>query len=142
MGETALVQIPALSVKQPWAELIVSGRKRMELRKWSTPYRGPIWLHAGATPDERAMAHFGMSHTFTGGYIGLVTIEDVVPIDGVRWRQWQELHLDPGSGGAGLFGWLLAGPRRLSAPISARGALKLFAVPPEMVRTLESRLLR
>jgi hypothetical protein len=112
----------------------------MELRNWSTPYRGPIWLHTGGAPDERAMAYFGMSHLFTGGYIGLVTIEDVLPIDGVRWHQWRDLHLDPGSGGSGLLGWLLAKPRRLSDPVSAPGALKLFSVPPNIGRTLESRL--
>lgn len=142
MEGPSLTRILALSVKQPWAELIVSGRKRMELRSWSTPYRGPIWLHTGAAPDEQAMAYFGISHLFTGGYIGLVTIEDVLPIDGVRWRQWQDLHLDPGSGGSGLLGWLLGEPHRLSEPVKGSGSIKLFTVPPNIAMALEAQLVR
>lgn len=36
-----------LSVRQPWASLIASGRKRLELRTWSTSYRGPVLILAG-----------------------------------------------------------------------------------------------
>lgn len=34
----------ALSVKQPWAWLIASGRKTIETRTWPTNYRGPILI--------------------------------------------------------------------------------------------------
>lgn len=34
----------ALSVKQPWAWLIVSGKKTIEMRVWATNYRGPILI--------------------------------------------------------------------------------------------------
>ncbi len=37
----------ALSVRQPWASLIESGRKTVELRSWSTRYRGPVLILAG-----------------------------------------------------------------------------------------------
>ena len=40
----------ALSVRQPWASLIASGRKTIELRSWSTAYRGPVLILAGASP--------------------------------------------------------------------------------------------
>ena len=36
-----------LSIRQPWASLIASGRKTIELRTWATPYRGPILVLAG-----------------------------------------------------------------------------------------------
>jgi hypothetical protein len=35
-----------LSVRQPWAALIVSGHKDIENRTWSTRYRGPVLIHA------------------------------------------------------------------------------------------------
>jgi hypothetical protein len=35
-----------LSVRQPYAELIVSGRKTMERRNWNTGYRGRFVVHA------------------------------------------------------------------------------------------------
>ena len=39
-----------LSVKQPWASLIVHGYKDIENRKWKTSYRGRILIHASAKP--------------------------------------------------------------------------------------------
>lgn len=36
----------ALSIKQPWAHLIVSGVKDVENRSWKTNYRGRIFVHA------------------------------------------------------------------------------------------------
>lgn len=36
-----------LTVKQPWASLIVMGIKDVENRTWTTPYRGRILIHAG-----------------------------------------------------------------------------------------------
>ena len=37
----------ALTVSQPFASLIASGEKWIENRRWFTPYRGPIAIHAG-----------------------------------------------------------------------------------------------
>jgi hypothetical protein len=36
----ALRRAPALSVRQPWAWLIVNGYKDVENRSWTTHYRG------------------------------------------------------------------------------------------------------
>jgi hypothetical protein len=49
----------ALSLKQPWAALLVSGRKTIEVRRWPTARRGPILIHAARVSDERpeAWAH-------------------------------------------------------------------------------------
>lgn len=37
----------ALSIRQPWAWLIVNGHKPVENRTWETLYRGPLMIHAG-----------------------------------------------------------------------------------------------
>lgn len=37
----------ALTLTQPWATLVAIGAKRFETRSWSTPYRGPLAIHAG-----------------------------------------------------------------------------------------------
>jgi hypothetical protein len=39
----------ALSIRQPWAWLIVNGYKDVENRTWPTHVRGPILIHAGKT---------------------------------------------------------------------------------------------
>ena len=35
-----------LSLKQPYAELLVSGKKTIELRIWNTKFRGEFLMHA------------------------------------------------------------------------------------------------
>jgi ASCH domain len=105
---SALSGIPALSIKQPWAELILSGEKTIEIRKWSTEYRGPVWLHTGLNPDETAMIRFGLASLFTGGFVGLITISDVLPFDSERWVKWRPRHLDWGPAGIGFLAWLLS----------------------------------
>jgi hypothetical protein len=46
-------RLVALSVKQPWAALLIAGLKTVEVRTWSTRRRGPILIHASKVPDER-----------------------------------------------------------------------------------------
>lgn len=36
-----------LSIRQPWAWLIVNGHKDIENRQWHTNFRGPVLIHAG-----------------------------------------------------------------------------------------------
>ncbi|MEC5321592.1 ASCH domain-containing protein, partial [Brenneria populi subsp. brevivirga] len=38
----------ALSIRQPWAWLIVNGYKGTENRSWKTHYRGPVLIHASS----------------------------------------------------------------------------------------------
>jgi len=40
----------ALSIKQPWANLIAAGRKTIETRTWATDYRGEILIVSSKTP--------------------------------------------------------------------------------------------
>jgi len=40
----------ALSIKQPWANLIAAGEKTIETRTWATDYRGPILIVSSKTP--------------------------------------------------------------------------------------------
>jgi hypothetical protein len=43
----------ALSLKQPWAALLVHGRKTIEVRGWPTARLGRILIHASNKPDPR-----------------------------------------------------------------------------------------
>ena len=38
----------ALSVRQPWASLLVAGVKTVETRSWRTRHRGPLLIHAAS----------------------------------------------------------------------------------------------
>lgn len=43
----------ALSLKQPWAALVIAGLKSIEIRRWRTTYRGPLLIHAAREDDDR-----------------------------------------------------------------------------------------
>lgn len=45
-----LLRLKALSIKQPWANMIVAGEKTIETRVWATPYRGRILLLSSKQP--------------------------------------------------------------------------------------------
>lgn len=44
----------ALSVKQPWAELICLGIKDIENRTWKTNFRGRVYVHAPVAEDKKS----------------------------------------------------------------------------------------
>lgn len=44
----------ALSVKQPWANLIKDGYKTIETRTWKTSYRGRLIICSSKAPDKFA----------------------------------------------------------------------------------------
>ena len=67
----------ALSLKQPWAALLVHGLKTIEVRRWPTARRGCVLIHAARVPDKRpeAWAHVPAEWLETaqllGGIIGI-----------------------------------------------------------------------
>ena len=42
--------IKVLTVKNPYAFLILAGIKKYEIRSWSTKYRGPLYIHSAKVP--------------------------------------------------------------------------------------------
>ena len=44
------IQIKALSVRQPWASLIASRKKTIEVREWRTKHQGPLLICASKRP--------------------------------------------------------------------------------------------
>ena len=41
-----------LTIKQPWATLIMQQDKRFEFISWQTKYRGDLLIHAGKEIDK------------------------------------------------------------------------------------------
>ena len=72
-----------LTIKQPFATLIVEGLKEYEFRTWKTNYRGEILIHAGKAVDKKAMKRYeylGLEYP-KGCIIGKATITDCIKID-------------------------------------------------------------
>lgn len=123
----------AISIRQPWAWMIIHGGKDIENRTWRTNVRGRVLVHAakgltlGEWSDAWKFAHgSGASPkaveagiTFEtierGGIIGSVEIVDCVDSSDSRWFM-------------GRYGFVLRDPRPLPfRPIV--GKLGFFEVP-------------
>jgi len=70
----------ALSIKQPWAELILQGRKTIEIRSWNTRYRGYFLTHASKKPDIEAIRvfDFDLERLLCGYIVGYAKLSDVI----------------------------------------------------------------
>lgn len=124
--------ILAISIRQPWTELILLGKKNIELRSWSTDYRGQLWLHTGLKGDLKLEKKFGLSNLFKGGYMGIITLDAVIPMDPIRWQSWQTRHLHPGPYRSDVYAWVLSSPHRFKEPIPGIGKLGLFSPSPDI----------
>ena len=61
-----------LSLKQPYAHLLASGKKTVELRKWNTKFRGQFLIHASLSIDHAACKRLDINQEplTKGGIIG------------------------------------------------------------------------
>ena len=124
----------ALSIRQPWASLILLAGKDIENRKWETRVRGPILIHAAKGMTRReyldamdfadANGTCRIGHLFDsffpdnlprGGIIGSVNLTDCVYQSDSPWFQ-------------GPYGFVLCDPRPLPF-IPFTGQLGFFDVP-------------
>ena len=108
--------LPALGIRQPWAELIMRGIKTIELRSSQTRIRGPIYVYASkklaiSPHADQAVEKAGLNveELPRGVLIGTVEIVDSFPA--------QQKHTAASGVPAeileGKFGWKLANPQRL-----------------------------
>jgi hypothetical protein len=117
----------AITIRQPYIGWILDGSKTIEVRSWSTPYRGKLLLHAAKRVDPG----YSGAQSETGAILGIVELKDVRP-------------LEPGDAQAAradyqpsMFGWLLVNPVRFPSPIPYQGKLGLFNVAPETLDSIE-----
>lgn len=125
----------ALSLKQPWAELVVSGKKTVELRNWNTQFRGEFLVHASKQPNLEACKRFGFTDLPTGCIVGKATITGVK-----EYRDMHEFNADqnkhhatPGWYDAKAKGFLLTNAQRIT-PIPCKGMLNFFNVPDTLIK--------
>lgn len=132
------MKIKALSFRQPWANLILEGRKTMDLRTWSTNYRGTLAIYASLEVEKDACKLHGVDvkTLTTGALIGIIDLVDVMPLTKKAYDAHQEKHLAGRHYREGLYGWVLKNPRPLDPPQIARGRFHLFDVNIEPAETI------
>jgi hypothetical protein len=117
-----LEDLPAITVRQPWAWLIVNGFKDIENRSKPIRYPGSLLIHAGLSRDcldqnvKWVLKKYGIvvaNELERGGIVGVVDVIDCVESHKSKWFE------------KGSFGWVLANPRRLKFK-PCKGALSFF----------------
>lgn len=126
----------ALSIRQPWAWLIIHGGKNIENRSWHTKFRGRFLVHAakGMTNKEycdglefamragdiRLLRDFPTSQQMErGGIIGSVFLADSRDTSKSPWYMGEKA-------------FLLVDPKPLPF-VPFKGRLNFFEVPDELV---------
>ena len=120
----------ALTIKQPWASLIVDGYKHYEFRSWKTNYRGKILIHAGLSLEKDMMERFkdyNLDCTL-GAIIGEAELVDCILVDE---KFNQELrNIDPivygRSNHVENYAWKLINIKKYDEPIFIKGKLGLW----------------
>ncbi|MCG6154979.1 ASCH domain-containing protein [Rubinisphaera margarita] len=109
----------ALGIRQPWAELILQGRKTIEVRSRPTNVRGPIYIYTSQKISRDPLAResierFGLdpSKLVYGRIIGEVTIADCRRSD----SDDSDASCIPTSALQNHFAWELTNPVRFEEP--------------------------
>lgn len=118
-----------LSIRQPWAWLIVNGHKLVENRPRRSRYRGPLLIHTGQRFDQQGYEWVQQNPRVempdrmdfdTGGIVGRVIMEDCVAEHHSPWF-------------VGPYGYVFTEPEVLPF-FECRGQLGIFSIawPPPL----------
>lgn len=128
-----MIEIRGLSVRQPWAACIASGRKTTENRTWPTRYRGPVLIHAAQAVDTDALQ---ISARREHMWRALAADPTLVHVRGavIAIARLTDCHLEDHQGccapwgetGRGIWHWTLQDVVKLSSPVPCKGRLGLW----------------
>jgi hypothetical protein len=127
----------ALSIKQPWATMLVHGLKTIEIRRWGTERRGLVLIHAAKRPDDRPQGwsqlpkYLFQEALLGGGILGVAEIVDCRSYNSLeKFIEDQPRHLNDVSWYEnGLFGFTFANAKVLPFR-KYSGWVRFFKVEP------------
>lgn len=118
-----------LTIKQPWASLIINGYKKYEFRSWKTNYRGKILIHAGLSTEKLEQQRFNSYNLnyINGAIIGEAYITDCILVDEsfdkklrtIDKNVYKNNHIDN-------YAWKLENIKIYDNPIYIKGKLGLW----------------
>lgn len=140
------MSIKALSLRQPYAELIVQGIKTIELRKWNTKFRGKFLVHASKfQPNDVLVWELGLSlHDLEfGALIGVADLIDVKDYDKLPASEWEmdaPKHLAGIDYMTSTKGFILKNAKKFRYSIPCKGQLNFFNVDDEAANSFRVKM--
>lgn len=120
-----------LTIKQPWATLIMQGNKRFEFRSWQTNYRGELLIHAGKGIDKEAIKRLEKylpKELPLGKILGKVTLVNCIKMSPkfkeVLLKENKNIYTQ--SSFKENYGWQLENVEVFDKPIETKGHLSLW----------------
>ena len=119
-----------LSISQPFADLIVSGKKTIELRKWNTNFRGEFLIHAPIKIRIEDCKRLKITKKLvTGAIIGKADLYDVKKYNSSKEvKNDQKFHFASKNFQDKTFGFKIKNVKPLKIPIPWKGQLRFFDV--------------
>ena len=121
-----------ISLKQPYAEMLATGKKIIECRKWNTKFRGEFLIHASKTIDVKACEYYKINSNdiARGSIIGKAKLYDVK-----KYLDYKEYLIDKDKhfslnhyNDKIIYGFLIKNAIRFKQNIPYKGKLGLFEV--------------
>ena len=119
-----------LSISQPFADLIISGEKSIELRNWNTGFRGEFLIHAPIKIRTNDCKRLKINKKWvTGAIVGKATLHDVK-----KYNSSNEIKMDQKYHHAAKdfhnkkYGFILKNAKSFRIPIPWKGQLGFFEV--------------
>jgi hypothetical protein len=137
----------ALSIRQPWADLIVRGRKTIEVREWqlSPSHLGPFLIHVSNTVDWKSMKALGYEEADSlprRCLVGYAEISDIFQFTREKWLDTLKEHWVVHPLAEPSFGAVLTNVRPFLVPVTCGGSRGFFPLPTRVqeavVRQLET----
>jgi len=120
----------ALTIKQPWASLIIEGYKKYEFRSWKTKYRGKIYIHAGLSLEKdkaERFKNYSLDY-IKGAIIGEAELVDCILVNENFSRKLKKINplVYGKSDHVETYAWELKNIIKYDQPIYIKGQLGLW----------------
>lgn len=119
-----------LSVSQPFADLIISGKKTIELRKWNTNFTGEFLIHAPLKIRVNDCKRLKIDKKFvTGAIIGKAELYSVKKYNSTNQiKKDKKFHFASMELEKKIYGFMLKNAKPFRVPIPCKGKLGFFDV--------------
>ena len=120
----------ALTIKEPWASLIINGYKKYEFRSWKTNYRGKILIHAGKSLEKNQTIKFkdyNLEYS-SGEIIGEAELVDCIKVTEEFNKELKKINpiVYGNSGHVENYAWKLENIKKYDEKIEVNGKLGLW----------------